>query len=97
MARTHYAGLEAADAFLRQWAAGELQESRLLGLVLVDDAPRLLNSQAQEAKRLLKLSPRGTHIPWNEQWRVEPPDTDALPRRLKKIVRGYRALAEEKE
>lgn len=97
VARTHFTGLEAADAFLRQWAAGELQESRLLGLVLVDDAPRLLNSQAQEAKRLLKLSPRGTHIPWNEQWRVGPPDTDALPRRLKKIVRGYRALAEEKE
>lgn len=97
VARTHYSGLEAADAFLRQWTAGELPESRLLGLVLVDDAPRLLSSQAQEAKRLLKLSPRGAHIPWIEQWRVQPPEPDGLPRRLKRIVRGYRALAEEKE
>lgn len=95
VARTHYAGLSAADAFLRQWAAGQLPESRFLGLVLVDDGPRLLQKQSQEAKRLLRLTPRGTHIPWNEQWRVQPPDPAVLPRRLRRIVKTYRNLAHE--
>lgn len=94
VARAHYVGLAAADEFTRQWAARELTESRLLGLVIVDDAPRLLDAQIQEVKRLLKLTPYGAHLPWNEEWRVGPPG-QALPRRLKKIVRRYMSLAEQ--
>lgn len=95
VARTHRVGLVAADQFARQWTAGELDQSRLLGLVLVDDGPRLLSVQSQEAKRLLKLTPRGAHIPWNEHWRVAEPDLGSLPRRLKKIIQGYRGMAQQ--
>ena len=97
VARTHRTGLRVADQFARQWAVGELTESRLLGLVLVDDGPRLLSVQAQEAKRLLKLTPKGAHIPWNEQWRIQTPDTASLPRRIKKIIHGYRTLAQQQQ
>lgn len=94
VARTHSTGLQAAEQFAGQWAAGELSESRLLGLVLVDDGPKLLDAQSRQVKRLLKLTPRGARIPWNEQWRLTAPDTDSLPRRIRKIIRGYRGMAQ---
>lgn len=97
VARTHHVGLGAADQFARQWTAGELPESRLLGLVLVDDGPRLLSFQAQQTKRLLQMTPMGARLPWNEQWRIKEPDTNALPRRIKKIIRSYRALAHQQQ
>lgn len=94
VARTHRTGLQAAEQFAGQWAAGELSESRLLGLVLVDDGPKLLDAQSRQVKRLLKLTPRGARIPWNEQWRLAAPDADSLPRRIRKIIHGYRGMAQ---
>lgn len=93
VARSHGTGLAAADEFTRQWAAGALDESRLLGLVIVDDGPRLLDAQSREIKRLLRAVPFGAHLPWNEQWRLQGPDADALPRRVKRICRRFRTLA----
>ena len=90
VARTHYAGLAAAEVFTHQWAAGLLPSSTLLGLVLVDDGPTLTEGQKKAVKRLLRKVPRGAHLPWNEAWRHLPPDPDRLPRRLTKIIHAFR-------
>lgn len=90
VARTHYAGLAAAEAFTHQWAAGQLPSSTLLGLVLVDDGPTLTDGQKKAVKRLLRKVPRGAHLPWMEAWRHLPPDHGRLPRRLTKIIHAFR-------
>lgn len=95
VARTHQVGLEAAENFTQQWLAGDLTDSRLLGLVLVDDAPRLLEEQQRAVKRLLRKVPTGAHVPWVESWRVRPPDFTKPPRRLQKIIRTFHNQAEE--
>lgn len=95
VARTHRVGLEAAEDFTQQWLAGELTDSRLLGLILVDDAPRLLESQRRSVKRLLGKTPAGAHIPWVENWRVHQPDFTNPPKRLQKIIRTFHTKAEE--
>lgn len=91
VARTHYAGLVAAETFTNQWAAGQLPaSSRLLGLILVDDGPALTDGQKKAVKRLLRKTPRGAHVPWMENWRHAPPDPQRLPRRLTKIINAFR-------
>lgn len=89
VSRTHYAGLEAAESFTQHWGSGSLKGSRLLGLILVDDAPRLIDSQQRAVKRLLKKTPLGAHVPWVESWRYGPPDPQRLPLRIKRIVRAF--------
>jgi hypothetical protein len=90
VARTHYTGLAAAEAFTHQWAAGQLPASTLLGLVLVDDGPTLTDGQKKAVKRLARKVPRGAHLPWIEAWRHGPPDPERLPRRLTKIIHAFR-------
>ncbi|MFC7403433.1 DUF6668 family protein [Citricoccus sp. GCM10030269] len=90
VARTHYAGLVAAEDFTNQWGAGLLADSRLLGLVLVDDGPTLTDGQKKTIKRLLRKVPRGVRLPWVESWRHLPPDPDRLPRRLSKTIHAFR-------
>lgn len=97
VARTHWAGIAAAEDFTQQWISGELNDSRLLGLILVDDAPRLLEWQRRAVKRLLRKAPLGAHIPWVESWRVQPPDFSKPPKRLDKITRKFHQSAEEEE
>lgn len=89
VARTHYAGLAAAEAFTHQWATGRLPASTLLGLVLVDDGPTLTDGQKKAVKRLARKVPRGAHLPWIETWRHLPPDPERLPRRLTKIIHAF--------
>jgi hypothetical protein len=89
VSRTHYAGLEAAESFTQHWGSGSLRGSRLLGLILIDDAPRLIDSQQRAVKRLLKKTPLGAHVPWVESWRYGPPDPQRLPLRIKRIVRAF--------
>lgn len=95
VARTHWVGLKAAQDFTQQWLAGDLHESRLLGLVLVDDGPKLLDQQQRAVKRLLRKVPIGAHLPWVESWRIHPPDFGRPPRRLQKIIRTFHHQAEE--
>ncbi|QCU79614.1 hypothetical protein E7744_14945 (plasmid) [Citricoccus sp. SGAir0253] len=91
VARTHHAGLAAAEAFTNQWGAGHLpSSSRLLGLVLVDDGPVLTDGQKKAVKRLARKVPRGAHLPWMEAWRHLQPDPDRLPRRITKIIHAFR-------
>nr|WP_298461186.1 DUF6668 family protein [uncultured Cellulomonas sp.] len=93
VARTHGAGLAAAERVARSWAAGELGESQLLGLVLVDDAPQLTKAQKAAAKRLSQMTPHGWHIAWQPEWReVQTPAADALPARVRRTLEHIRKL-----
>ncbi|WP_159796666.1 DUF6668 family protein [Puerhibacterium puerhi] len=97
VARTHHEGLAAAERFARLWAAGTLTGSHLLGLVLVDDGPRLLAAQKQTARRLARMTPHGWHLPWVERWRVEPADLSSSPLRTRQVVKNLRAQARDTE
>lgn len=88
VARTHHTGLAAAEQFTQLWASGGLPESRLVGLVLVDDGPNLTDGQKRAVKRLLKKTPLGAHLPWMEQWRHSFPDPARLPGRLKRLLKA---------
>lgn len=83
--------------FAKHWASGALQNSRLLGIVIVDDGPRLLQAQKRATKRLAQMTPHGWHVPWIEEWRINPPSTQRLPRRVHHIVKKILSLTEIKE
>ena len=93
VARTHHAGIEAGKRFARQWAAGNLSEANLLGIVVIDDGPKISRSQKLAAQGLGRLTPHGWHIPWNEAWRLAPAELDAAGGRVKKIVKHIKTLA----
>lgn len=68
-ARTSAGGLLAAQAALRQWAAGDAPVS-LHGLVLVADAPgRLPRALRDLAEVVAGGAPRCWLLPWIEAWR----------------------------
>lgn len=91
--RSHWRGLETADDFTMQWAAGLLTGSTLLGLVIVDDGPTLSDGQRKAMRRLLKRTPRGIHLPWVEAWRHAAPDPGKTPGRITRIVRQLHSAA----
>lgn len=93
--RNHRAGVDAGTRFARQWADSRLPASNLLGLVIVDDGPQLLQAQKSATKRLAQMTPRGWHIPWCEQWRIGDPVLDSAPRRVKKTIRKIQSLVKE--
>lgn len=95
--RTHHAGLAAGTRFAHQWASGELTDSHLLGILLIDDGPKLFDSQKSAAKRLGQMTPHGWHLPWMNEWRVQSPDSTHLPRRIRKTISTITALAKTKE
>lgn len=70
VARTHAAGLAAAENALHEWAALAVPDTHLLGLVLVDDAPRVARPLVPIMNRVLHSAPRGWHVSWQEDWRV---------------------------
>lgn len=94
VARTHYSGLTAADKFAQSWATGDLTESNVLGLILVDDGPNLASDQKRMIKRLLKKFPKGGHIPWFEEWRHAPPDSSRIPLRIRRMIQAFTKTAE---
>lgn len=84
VARTHRAGLESLRTVLTAWHAGAYDEGLpLLGVCLVDDAPRLAKAQIAEIKALTAMSPRGWHVPWQESWRLSPPSEGQMPARIR--------------
>lgn len=97
VARDDYRGLNAADVFLKAWAAGNLPGPRLLGLVLVASSPHLTTPRAHESKRLLHISPLGVRLPWLGMWLEGLPDTDTLPRRVKQTVKTIKKSLAPKE
>jgi hypothetical protein len=94
VARTHGAGLAAAELAARAWAAGELGESLLLGLVLVDDAPHLTKTQQAAARRLSLMTPAGWHISWQPRWREGLADLQDAPMRIRRTVADIRRRAD---
>ncbi|MFB7800422.1 DUF6668 family protein [Isoptericola sp. NPDC056134] len=93
VARTHHHGLDRADRLARLWAAGRLPGAELVGLVLVDDGPRLTKAQAQAVRRLARMTPRGWHLPWAERWRWESPSPSTCGLRVRRIAASILAAA----
>lgn len=89
--RTHHRGIEAADKFARAWAAGSLAPSRLVGLVVIDDGPRLLQDQQRAVRRLAQLTPSAWHLPWQDTWRIEPPTPQTFSTRLRRTLAAIEA------
>ncbi len=75
VARTHEAGLRAAQAAARQWAAGMLPpQVELIGLVLTADAPGKLPRQLHDLARLVAGGvPRTFQVGWHEELRLGSP------------------------
>lgn len=97
VARTHLVGITAAERLARLWAADTLSRSRLLGLVLVDDGPKLLPSQRDAARRLARMTPHGWHIGWHDRWRIEAPALSTASLRTRQVIKNLRAVARETE
>ena len=87
VARNDHSGLKAADDFARSWANGQLTGSHLSALVLIDAGPKVSDARRKATKRLLRMVPRGTHIPWMDSWLDAPPDPKRLPGRIKRIIK----------
>jgi hypothetical protein len=92
-ARTHHQGLEAAARFARLWAADTLHSSRLLGIVLIDDGPKLSQTQRQVTRRVAQMTPHGWHLTWNESWRLSRPSLEGSPKRVRRIIQNIRTIA----
>lgn len=93
-ARTNYEGVAAASRFARLWAADTLRSSTLLGIVLIDDGPKLSSHQRSAVRRVGQMTPRGWHLSWNESWRLSKPSIEASPLRVRRIIQNIRMLAQ---
>ena len=70
VARTHASGLRAAQAAATEWAAG-LVPVRLLGLVLIADAPGRTPRALRDLAQLVAGGvPTVWRLPWHEPWRL---------------------------
>jgi hypothetical protein len=90
VARTHVAGLTAAQRAGQQWAAGAVPAGvELLGLAVVADAPGRLPGPLRELLGLVAAGvPRLWRLPWVDAWRYGAPHEHPVPR-------PYRALARD--
>lgn len=71
VARTHVSGLLAVQAAARQWAAGGVPRTRLLGAVLLADAPGKLPNRTRNLVELLSGAlPRLWLVPWMDPLRL---------------------------
>lgn len=92
VARTHAYGLRRAATAAAEWASGSVDHVRLLGLVLVADAPGRLPKPLRElADRVSGGVPCMWHVPWVPVWRTDPPVLTDLPH----SVRGMLAALDE--
>lgn len=99
VARTHARGLAAAEEATTAWSHRELPDVEIVGLVLIDDGPKLGAATQRTVARLLRMAPHGWHIPWVEAWRttLTPSPTGVrLPRTLKSIRRALGASGSPK-
>lgn len=94
VARTSARGLLAARTALTQWAgSGAGPSARLLGLVLVADAPGKLPAPLRDLAHVVGGgAPRVWHLPWVEAWRLGEPVTERVPRPVSKLVSHLRSL-----
>ncbi len=93
-ARTHATGLHYAAWMASHWATGDTGVV-LLGLVVLDDAPRLPPVLISEVKRVAGMVPALWHLPWVEAWRTSLDlDLGTVPRRTRKSITQIRRAAE---
>lgn len=97
VARTNTRGLTAAQAALTQWAASGAGPSvRLLGLILIADAPGKLPAPLRDlAKVVGGGAPRVWQLPWNDGWRQGDEPAEAMRRPVKRLVSDLHSLAAE--
>lgn len=96
VARTHAAGLSAATAAAQQWATGRLDGVHLLGLLIVDDAPRLTATQRAAVARVAALVPRSWHLAWQPTWRdLEAPELMGASRPVRRTVTNIISYARD--
>ena len=91
-ARTHARGLDSARSVLTAWHAGAYATGLpLLGICLIDDAPRLAKEQIAEIKRLTAMAPHGWHMPWQESFRheLEPSSPSGRVSRMLRSIRTH--------
>ena len=90
VARSDHAGLSAARRALAEWARGDAGEQvRLLGLVVVADAPgRLPSPLAELLAHLAGGAPATWRIGWQPSWRLGPPDPTAVGRDVRGVLRA---------
>lgn len=78
VARTHAHGLRAAQAAARDWASGDVPV-RLLGLLLIADAPGRLPRPLRDLSRLVAGGvPASWSVAWYEPWRLGTPVATAV-------------------
>ena len=85
-ARTHASGLRAAQLAMRAWAAGQTPHIRLIGLVLVADAPGKLPRPLSDLAEVISGGvPHLWQIGWVDQYRlgIDPADP---PRQVRKVL-----------
>jgi hypothetical protein len=91
-ARSYARGLGAAQMAMRAWAAGQTPHIRLLGLVIVADAPGRLPKPLSNLSEVLRGGvPHLWQIPWVDQYRlgVDPADP---PRQVRKVLTEINAV-----
>jgi hypothetical protein len=94
VARTHGAGLRAAQRAAIEWASGVVQGVAVLGLVLIADAPGRLPRVLDDFADIVGGGvPRVWDIPWIEEWRRgEDPTPDNTPDEVFEVLESIYAL-----
>lgn len=93
VARSHLAGLQAAQAVAQQWASGGVPSVQLLGLIIVADAPGRLPRPLRELQQVVSGGvPRAWTVPWVEAWRAMAPDESNIPRSVRSMCEQLRSL-----
>ena len=91
-ARTNMRSLSDAQHALAQWGTGRLHAVRLVGMVLVADAPGKEPRPIQEFAQVLAGGvPRQWRLPWIPQWRLGPPEPAAVPKPIQTILAAIRS------
>ena len=88
VARTHYAGLIAAQRAATEWAAGTINPTiYLTGLILIADAPGRRPKILRELEQVISGGvPQVWTLPWVEAWRLGPVQTDTpLPKEFAQL------------
>lgn len=94
VARTHRRGLDTAANAVQEWASGAVSWTHLLGLLLVDDAPRVPPEVRPQIDQLLRATPHGWHLGWQPAWRHLPSHDRPLNRSARRTVHHITNLAE---
>ncbi|WP_404800486.1 DUF6668 family protein [Actinomadura montaniterrae] len=94
VARSHASGLCAIQAAARQWAAGVLPNVRLLGLVVIADAPGKRPKPLSDLVQLISGGvPRLWQLPWVEALRLGvPPEQVRLPSAYSQLVKDLERI-----